>query len=53
MLTWHTIIGIGEGLITLLVVGTVTATRPDMVYGARPLLAARQLEIRSDVEAAR
>ncbi len=53
MLTWHTIIGIGEGLITLLVVGTVTATRPDLVYGARPLLAARQLEIRNDVEAAR
>jgi cobalt/nickel transport system permease protein len=53
MLTWHTIIGIGEGLITLLVVGTVTATRPDLVHGARPLLAARQLEIRSDVEAVR
>ncbi len=53
MLTWHTIIGIGEGLITLLVVGTVTATRPDLVYGARPLIDARRLEIRSDVEAAR
>ena len=53
MLTWHTIIGIGEGLITLLVVGTVTATRPDLVHGARPLLAARQLEMRNAVAAVR
>ena len=53
MLTWHVIIGIGEALITLLVVGTVTATRPDLVYGARPLLDARKLEIRTDSEVAR
>ena len=53
MLGWHTVIGIGEAMITMLVVGTVVATRPDLVYGARPLLAARELEIRSDVEATR
>ena len=53
MLGWHTVIGIGEAVITMLVVGTVVATRPDLVYGARPLLAARELEIRSDVEVTR
>ena len=53
MLGWHTVIGIGEAIITMLVVGTVVATRPDLVYGARPLLAARELEIRSNVEAPR
>lgn len=53
MLSWHTIIGIGEALITMLVVGTVTATRPDLVHGARPLLDARVLEVRTDVEATR
>ena len=53
MLGWHTVIGIGEALITLLVVGTVTATRPDLVRGARPLLDARKLEIRNGAEAAR
>jgi cobalt/nickel transport system permease protein len=53
MLGWHTIIGIGEGIITFLVVGTVTATRPDLVYGARPLIDARQLDIHTHEEAAR
>ena len=53
MLGWHTVIGIGEAVITMLVVGTVVATRPDLVYGATPLLAARDLEIRTDTEVAR
>ncbi|GIH91297.1 energy-coupling factor ABC transporter permease [Planobispora siamensis] len=35
----HTLIGIGEGLITAVTVGTVLATRPDLVYGARGLAA--------------
>jgi cobalt/nickel transport system permease protein len=30
----HALIGIGEGLITFLVVGAVMSTRPDLVYGA-------------------
>jgi cobalt/nickel transport system permease protein len=33
----HTLIGIGEGLITALVVSSVLATRPDLVWGARHL----------------
>lgn len=53
MVGWHIVIGIGEAVITLLVVGTVVATRPDLVYGAQPLLAARELEIRNNEEAAR
>ena len=47
MLGWHTLIGIGEALVTGLVVGSVVAVRPDLVYGARPLLSARTLEIRT------
>jgi cobalt/nickel transport system permease protein len=31
----HVLIGIGEGIITALVVGSVMATRPDLVAGAR------------------
>ena len=31
----HTLIGIGEGLITAVTVSTVLAIRPDLVYGAR------------------
>ncbi|GAA3121453.1 energy-coupling factor ABC transporter permease [Planomonospora alba] len=35
----HVLIGIGEGLITAVTVGTVLAARPDLVYGARGLAA--------------
>lgn len=37
MLGWHTLIGIGEAIITSLTVGAVVATRPDLVYAARGL----------------
>jgi cobalt/nickel transport system permease protein len=37
MMGVHALIGIGEGVITGLVVGTVLATRPDLVWGAREL----------------
>jgi cobalt/nickel transport system permease protein len=47
MLGWHTVIGVGEAVITGLVVSSVVATRPDLVYAARPLLATRELEIRT------
>jgi cobalt/nickel transport system permease protein len=47
MVGWHSLIGIGEAVITGLVVGTVVATRPDLVYAARPTLAATQLDLRS------
>ena len=46
MVSWHTIIGLGEAVITGLVVGSVVAVRPDLVYGARKVLRARSLEIR-------
>lgn len=52
MLSWHALIGIGEAVITGLVVGSVVAVRPDLVYGARPLLAERALEIRTVPEEA-
>ena len=40
-------IGIGEAVITGLVVASVIALRPDLVYGARHALRTRELEIRS------
>jgi cobalt/nickel transport system permease protein len=39
----HTLIGLGEGLITALVVSAVLATRPDLVWGARDLELARPI----------
>ncbi len=47
MLAWHVPIGIGEALVTALVVSSVVAVRPDLVRGARPVLAARRLELRT------
>lgn len=47
MVGWHSLIGLGEAVITGLVVGAVIASRPDLVYGARPLLDERELEIRT------
>ncbi len=46
MLTWHAVIGIGEAIITGLVVASVVGVRPDLVYGARAVLRHRTLEIR-------
>ncbi len=51
MLGWHTLIGVGEGVITLLAVASIIATRPDLVHGARGLAAARPLEIRTGASA--
>jgi cobalt/nickel transport system permease protein len=45
----HTLIGIGEAAITFLAVGSIVAVRPDLVYGARRVLAARTLQIRESV----
>ena len=47
MLGWHVLIGIGEAAITGLVVGSVVAVRPDLVHGARRVLATRTLEVRT------
>jgi cobalamin biosynthesis protein CbiM len=41
MIGVHVLIGIGEGLITALAVTSVLAMRPDLVHGARGLVAAR------------
>lgn len=49
MLGWHLVIGVGEAVITALVVGAVVASRPDLVHGARHLLADAPLEIRKGV----
>ena len=47
MLGWHVLIGVGEAVITGLVVGSVIAVRPDLVYGGRRALGLRKLEIRT------
>ena len=52
MLGWHVLIGIGEAVITALVVGSVIAVRPDLVYGARRVLASRELVIHDAAPAA-
>jgi len=39
MVGWHAVIGLGEALITGAVVSAVAASRPDLVYAARPGLA--------------
>ena len=52
MLGWHVLIGIGEAVITGLVVSSVVATRPDLVRGARPVLETRSLTIRAGEVAA-
>ncbi|MBS4752724.1 energy-coupling factor ABC transporter permease [Nocardioides sp. zg-ZUI104] len=43
MLGWHLVIGIGEAVVTGLVVSAVLTSRPDLVYGARGLTARRPL----------
>jgi cobalt/nickel transport system permease protein len=47
----HLLIGIGEGIITFLAVAAIVAVRPDLVYGARRVLATRELEIKPTVVA--
>lgn len=49
MVGWHTVIGIGEAVVTGLVVASVVAARPDLVHGARPLIAERELVTRKVV----
>ena len=39
MLGWHVLIGIGEAVVTGLVVASVMGARPDLVHGARRLVA--------------
>lgn len=46
MVGWHTLIGLGEAVVTGLVVASVVSARPDLVHGARHLIAERELETR-------
>jgi cobalt/nickel transport system permease protein len=52
MLGWHLVIGLGEAAITGVVISSVLAARPDLVYGARGVLTSRPLEIRTGEAAA-
>ncbi|MDF2146236.1 energy-coupling factor ABC transporter permease [Knoellia sp. p5-6-4] len=45
MVGWHTLIGLGEAAITGLAVSTVVLVRPDLVHGARRVLARRHLVV--------
>ena len=45
----HTLIGIGEAVITFLVVGSIVSVRPDLVYGARRVLRTKTLRTREAV----
>ena len=45
----HTLIGIGEAAITFLAVGSIVAVRPDLVHGARRVLAQRTLTLKETV----
>jgi cobalt/nickel transport system permease protein len=47
MLGWHSLIGIGEAVITGLTVASITAVRPDLVFGARRALRSRPLDVRT------
>jgi cobalt/nickel transport system permease protein len=42
----HVLIGVGEAVITFLVVASIVAVRPDLVHGARRVLDVRPLETR-------
>ncbi len=52
MIGVHVLIGVGEGVITGLAVGSIIAVRPDLVYGARPVLEKRELVVRTPAEGA-
>jgi cobalt/nickel transport system permease protein len=43
----HSLIGLGEAAITFLAVSSIMAVRPDLVLGARRVLAADRLVIRA------
>jgi cobalt/nickel transport system permease protein len=44
----HTVIGLGEGLITMVAVTSVAAVRPDLVHACRGALASRTLEVSTE-----
>jgi cobalt/nickel transport system permease protein len=42
----HALIGLGEAAVTFLVVASIVSVRPDLVHGARRVVAVRELETR-------
>lgn len=52
MVGWHTLIGVGEAVITALAVSAIMATRPDIVYAARHLVSQRPLQVRTGEQVA-
>jgi cobalt/nickel transport system permease protein len=51
MVGWHVVIGIGEAIVTGLVVSAVITSRPDLVRGARGLAATRRPLLAEEVTA--
>ncbi|KRA38129.1 MULTISPECIES: energy-coupling factor ABC transporter permease [unclassified Nocardioides] len=51
MVGWHLVIGIGEAVVTALVVSAVITSRPDLVHGARGLAATRRPLLAEEVSA--
>lgn len=47
MLGVHVLIGVGEAVITFMVVAGIVSVRPDLAHGARRLVATRELETRT------
>lgn len=47
MIGWHVVIGVGEAVITALMVSAVLAARPDLVHAARPVLASAPRRVRA------
>jgi len=52
MVGWHLLIGLGEAVITGLVIASVMAARPDLVHGARDLQVAPPLVVGTSAEEA-
>lgn len=50
MLAWHSVIGVGEAVITFLAVSAILAARPDIVYAARHLTGQAPLILRDSSE---
>ncbi|MGK7954289.1 MAG: cobalt transporter CbiM [Crocosphaera sp.] len=46
MVSWHVVIGVGEAIITLIAVGFVWQSRPDLIYDRPPSL---KLDVRENV----
>ena len=50
MVGWHSVIGVGEAVITFLAVSAILAARPDIVYAARHLTGQQRLVVRDGTD---